>query len=70
LTAVGFDRAPKSFPKKESDLLVICCAIRLYATELNKTFAIPAAGVSWKAASVFNVRYGNLDSDVVRPLWS
>jgi hypothetical protein len=46
------------------------CAIRLYATWLNKTFAIPAAGVSWKAAFVFNVRYGNLDSDVVRPLWS
>jgi len=45
-------------------------AIRLYATWLNKTFAIPAAGVSWKAAFVFNVRYGNLDSDVVRPLWS
>ena len=44
-------------------------AIRLYATWLNKTFSIPAAGVSWKAASVFNVRYGNLDSDVVRPLW-
>ncbi len=50
-------------------LVTLAVMVAVLSTHGNAATMV-AADVNVLCRLVFNVRYGNLDSDVVRPLWS